>query len=496
MSASPKQTIRTRIAPSPTGLFHIGTARTALFNYLFAKHHKGTFIVRIEDTDKERSKKEFEIDILGGLKQLGIEWDEGPDSSGAYGPYRQSERTEIYKKYLDILLEKGSAYMCFCSTEELEAIKADQATRGEIPKYPGTCRTLSPEEAKKLQEAKKNFIYRFKMPVPAREVTFHDLIRGDITVNTETIEDLVIAKMTGEPLYNFAVVVDDYEMKITHVIRGEDHIPNTPKQLMIIEALGAPKPLYAHLPLILGLDRSKLSKRHGAVSVIDYLNDGFLPEAIVNFIALLGFSPKGDRELLSLDELVEEFSLERVQKAGAIFNIQKLEWFNNHYIREKDPDELTKLAVPYFKKAGLIEGRDTEFPKLKKIIELEQERVKKLSELPSMASFFFKKPEPYDPKLLVWKTKTLEDTRKRLEEIKKAVEGLSSDSFTPDDVHDTLDKLVKPEEGRGPVFLPFRVALSGREHSPPPSPTAAILGKEETIKRISNAISLLTTLRA
>lgn len=491
MSASPKQPVRTRIAPSPTGLFHIGTARTALFSYLFTKHHGGTFIVRIEDTDKERSKKEFEIDILSGLKQLGIEWDEGPDSPGAYGPYRQSERTEIYKKYLDILLEKGSAYMCFCSAEELEAIKADQVTRGEIPKYPGTCRNLSPEEVKKLRETKKNFVYRFKIPFPAREVTFHDLIRGDITVNTETIEDLIIAKMTGEPLYNFAVVVDDYEMKMTHVIRGEDHIPNTPKQLMIIEALGAPKPLYAHLPLILGLDRSKLSKRHGAVSVTDYLNDGFLPEAIVNFIALLGFSPKGDREILTLPELIKEFSLERVQKAGAIFNITKLEWFNNHYIREKDLDELTKLAVPYFKKAGFIEGRDVEFPKLKKIINLERERVKKLSELPSMASFFFEL-EPYEPKLLIWKTGTAEGSKKLLEALKKALGGLFSDSFTRNTVQATLETLVGPE-GRGPVYWPFRVALSGREHSPPPQDIAEILGKEETLNRLDYAISLLTT---
>jgi len=364
--------VRVRLAPSPTGPFHIGTARTALFNYLFAQKNQGSFILRIEDTDRERSKPEFEKEIMDSLKWLGIEWSEGPapisqreigeirnskfeirNYIGEYGPYRQSEREEIYTKYLKKLLEEGKAYYCFCSEEELEAQRQYQLSIGEAPRYPGKCADLVREVAEKWISEGKPSVIRFR--VPSKKVEFNDLIRGKMEFDTSLIGDIVIAKNLTQPLYNFACVVDDFEMKISHVIRGEDHISNTPKQLLIQEAFGFPRPNYGHLPLILGQDRTKLSKRHGATSISQYRKQGYLPESLVNLIAFLGWNPGIEREIYSIASLIKEFSLEKVQKGGAIFNIKRLDFLNGFYIRQRSVEKLTELCLPYLIEAGLIE---------------------------------------------------------------------------------------------------------------------------------------------
>lgn len=345
--------VRTRFAPSPTGLVHIGSARTALFNYLFAKKNEGSFILRVEDTDIERSKPEFEKDIMENLKWLGIEWDEGPDVGGEYGPYRQRERINIYKKYLGKLLEEGNAYYCFCSEEELEAQRQYQMSIGEAPRYSGKCSQLASKTVKDYLSEGRKYIIRFRMP--AKKLKFNDLIRGELEFDTSLIGDFAIAKNLETPLYNFAVVVDDFEMRISHTIRGEDLLPNTPKQILIQETLNLPTPQYAHLPLILGPDRSKLSKRHGAGAMKDYRKMGYLPETLVNFMAFLGWNPGEEREIYSLPSLIKEFSLERVQKSGAIFNIKRLDFLNGFYIRQRSIEKLTELCLPYLIEAGLIE---------------------------------------------------------------------------------------------------------------------------------------------
>jgi glutamyl-tRNA synthetase len=345
--------IRVRIAPSPTGPLHLGTARTALFNFLFARKYQGSFILRMEDTDPERSKPEFEKDIMDSLKWLGIEWDEGPDVGGDFGPYRQSQRKEIYKKYLEKLLAEEKAYYCFCTKEELEAERQYQLSIGQAPRYSGKCANLKREEVEKYQREGKPSVIRFKSPI--KKIEFEDLIRGKIEFDSSLIGDFVIAKNLYSPLYNFACVIDDFEMKISHVIRGEDHLSNTPKQILIQQALEFPTPKYAHLPLILGPDRSKLSKRHGVVSISEYKKEGFLPEALVNFIAFLGWHPGTERYIYSMAALIKDFSLEKIQKGGAIFNLRRLEFLNGFYIRQKSVEKLTELCLPYLIESGLIE---------------------------------------------------------------------------------------------------------------------------------------------
>ncbi|MCD6429147.1 glutamate--tRNA ligase, partial [bacterium] len=356
-----KETIkpRVRIAPSPTGPFHIGTARTALFNYLFAKKHHGSFILRIEDTDKERSKPEWEKDIIDNLLWLGLKWDEGPEPNnpsknlGEYGPYHQSKRIEIYRNYIQKLLDEGKAYYCFCTQEEIEAKKQYFMSIGQPPRYDGQCRSLTKEQVQEYINQGKPYVIRFK--VPEKKVSFKDIIHGKIEVDAGLLGDFVVAKDINSPLYNLACVIDDFEMKITHVIRGEDHLSNTPKQILLQEALGLPRPKYAHLPLILGSDRSKLSKRHGSVSFSEYKKKGYLPEAMINFMVFLGWNPGDEREFFNLFDLVEEFSLEKCQKSPAIFNVQKLIWLNGHYIRKKPIKTLTKLCIPYLIEAELIQ---------------------------------------------------------------------------------------------------------------------------------------------
>lgn len=420
----------TRFAPSPTGVLHIGGARTALFNYLFSRQNNGKFILRIEDTDKERSKKEYEDDIVNGLKWLGLEWDEF---------YRQSERKEIYKKYLQNLLDENKAYF------EGEAI-------------------------------------RFKNP--KKKIVFNDLIRGEIEFQTDDVGDFVIAKNLESALFHFAVVVDDFEMGVTHIIRGEDHISNTPRQILIQEAIAAPRPIYAHIPLILGPDRSKLSKRHGAVSVNEYREQGYLAGALVNFVALIGWNPGSEKEIFSVDELIKEFSLQKTQKSGAIFNIEKLNWLNGQYIKKMAIDELTEKCIPYLKNYELrIKNKE----KLKKIIKIQQERMGKLSEAGKGIDYFFKEPK-YEKELLIWKDSFKEKTSAHLEQLLKILCDIKDSDFNHEKIKNAIWNYAE-EQGRGNVLWPFRTALTGLEKSPDPFAIAEILGKEKTIKRLQNAIA-------
>ena len=474
-----KEKIRTRFAPSPTGPFHVGSIRTALFNFLFAKKFNGEFILRIEDTDLERSKPEYENEIMGGLKWLNIHWDEDP--------YRQSERLDIYAKYLKELLNNGDAFYCFHSKEFLKK-ETGSAHHCEFKKLP-----LEDLE-KRLK--KESAIIRFKTP-PDLEIAFIDLIRGEIRFNSDTLGgDFSLAKAESPdkflPLYNFAVVIDDFEMNITHVIRGEDHISNTPKQILIQQALKLPMPKYAHLPLILGSDRSKLSKRHDAVSVDEYRQMGYLPEVLVNFVAFLGWNPGTDKEIFSLEELIREFDLNKVQKSGAIFNVEKLDWLNGYYLRQLSLDELTKRAVPFLERENLISGSRYDFDYIKKILALEQPRLKKLGEIGERVSYFFKIPE-YKPELLMWRDMLFKDIIASLKVSLNAISQISDADFNQKNLERALLKEAEraKNKDKGRLLWPLRAALTGLEASPGPFEILEILGKKESIKKIEAAIKKL-----
>lgn len=431
--------IRTRIAPSPTGTLHIGTARTALFNYLFARQNGGKFILRIEDTDKDRSKKEYEDDILEGLKWLGFEYDEF---------YRQSERSVLYKKYIKQLIDSDKAYI---SKEE---------SRAEVGK-----------EIEVVRLRNKN-----------EKIKFDDMVRGEIEFDTTELGDFVIARSIDEPLYHLAVVIDDYEMDITHIIRGDDHISNTPRQILIQEALGIERPQYAHIPLILASDRSKLSKRHGAVSVSEYRKMGYLREAFINYMALLGWNPGDDRELFTIDELIKEFDIKKIQKGGAVFDIEKLNWFNKEYIKKMSDDELFNE----FKKYNLGDDKI-----VRKILSIIKERINTFGDLREMADngeldYYFKKPQ-YDVEKLSWRDTDLSATKKHLEKVIELLESMQDSEFSAEKVKEKIWDYAE-KEGKGDVLWPMRYALSGRDKSPDPFVLAGVLEKEEVIERIKMAI--------
>ncbi len=461
--------VKVRFAPSPTGPFSLGNARTALFNWLFARHEDGEFTLRIEDTDKERSKKEYENQILDSLKWLGLNWD------GEI--IRQSERIEIYEKYLKKLLDDKKAYYCFCSEEELETERQAQLAQGLPPKYGNRCRNLSAEEIKSLLLS-KSAVIRFKLP--ENEVSFTDLIRGKISFDLSLMGDIVIAKSLKEPLYNFAVVIDDYETQITHIIRGEDHLPNTPKQWAIAEALDFHHPIYAHLPLILGADKKKLSKRYLDASMTDFKNKGYLTEAILNFLGLIGWHPKEDKEIIAIDEMIKTFDLKRVQKGGGVFNAEKLDWFNGYYIRNSDMEKLAEMIKNFVPDYWLKQK-----PLFAKVLAIEKERIKRLIDFKENASFFFELPN-YDKNLLIWKESDFEKLKKNLEKILIILENNAMPQ-----INGLLSQFAETE-GRGDIFWPLRVALSGQKTSPGPLEIIEILGEEESIKRIKIAIGKLS----
>jgi glutamyl-tRNA synthetase len=451
--------------------------------------------LRIEDTDKERSEQKWTDEIIEQLKWLGIQWDEGPDIDGEFGPYKQSQRLDIYKKYLEKLLDQDQAYHCFCTEEELELKRQEQMSRGLAPKYDGKCAHLSKEVIEKNLAEKKPCVIRFR--VQNKKIKFHDLIRGDIEFDTGLLGDIVIAKDLNNPLYHFAVVVDDFIMQISHVIRGEEHLSNTPRQILLIQALGFDQPEYAHLPLMLNADRSKLSKRQGDVALADYHQQGYLPEALVNFMVLLGWNPGTEKELFTLAQLVKEFSIEKVQKAGAVFNIQRLDFLNGLYIREKSIDKLTELCMPYLKEAGLLVQGQVSQNKLQEIVEVSKTRMKKISDIIILSDFFFQDKLSYDKELLRWQKMGDGDIKdsflfseKVLSENKKwDLENLEEELLTVSEQFN-LEKGY-PKENRGYLLWPLRVALSGKQFSPSPFEIADILGKEKTLKRIQDAIKII-----
>ncbi|MDP2695911.1 MAG: glutamate--tRNA ligase [bacterium] len=471
-----KKNIRVRIAPSPTGNLHIGTARTALFNWLYAKHNGGVFVLRIEDTDLERSDVAFEKDIMENLRWLGLIWEEGPgaeagENIGDYGSYRQSERLASYEKYIRQLLDENKAYYCFCTKEQLEDERQAMLVQGLAPKYSGRCRSLPLEETKQRLLSGESHVIRFKMS--EAKISFKDLIRGSVSFDLGLMGDIAIAKDLKAPLYNLAVVIDDYEMKISHVIRGEDHLANTPKQIAIQNALGFPGPHYVHLPLILDKDRSKMSKRHSATSIREYRDQGYLPEALINFMAFLGWHPQDDKEILSIDGLVEEFDIARVQKAGAAFNIDKLDWLNAQYIKQSDDAELLKSLISF-------EPRLNDVPEKTalKMIASTKDRLKKLADFTDLTDFLFELGN-YDGVLLNWK-----DT-----DSAKTINYLTIvDKLLPDveEIKQFADK-----EGRGEVLWPLRVALSGKSASPGPFEIMEVLEEAEVRRRIGLAIKKL-----
>lgn len=462
--------IRVRFAPSPTGYIHFGTARTGLFNLLFARHTGAAFILRIEDTDKERSKKEYEENLIEGLKILGIEWDEF---------YRQSERTDIYREYLKQIVVSGKAYTCFCSKKDLEEKRREAEKKGETYRYDGKCAHLDKSEAEARIASGERFVIRLR--VPAESVSFNDLIRGKIEFDASLLDDIVIAKSMDEPLYNFSVVVDDALMKITHVIRGEDHISNTPKQILIFRALGFKEPEYAHIPMILTAERKKMSKRDGKTNLFDFLNEGYLPEALRNFIALLGWHPKGDDEIFpTIEELAKEFDLERVQKGGAAFDVDKLNWLNRHYIGNvialEDLTARAKKFVP------------PEWHLTPDIVASVRTRLDNLSGIKAAVSFYFELPD-YPKGDLIWKGT---DTAKpNLEKIYETLSAIPDGDFR--ESAESAVMAIVPADKKGEYLWPLRVALSGRRISPGPLEIIPCLGKEESLKRIKAAVLKLSS---
>ena len=468
--SSGRTAVRVRFAPSPTGILHIGNIRTALFNWLFAKHVGGEFLLRIEDTDKARSEKRHEKEILEGLKWLGLEWDNKK-------LIRQSERGDIYKGYLERLLKDGHAYYCFCSAEELEAERQAQLSQGLPPKYGGKCRRIDPEAAVKKAKSEPAVI-RFK--IPTTQGHFQDIVRGKVAYNGDLLGDIIIAKGLDKPLYNFAVVVDDREMEITHVIRGEDHLSNTQKQIFIQDALGFPRPHYAHLPLILGPDRKKLSKRYLDKSLLDYKKSGYLQEAMINFLVLLGWHPVEDREIIFVDDVIKEFTLDRVQKGGAVFNPEKLDWLNSFYMKGASDEKILELIEPLVPALWL---KKKDF--LLKVFSIEKSRIKNLSEFSSIAGFFFELPE-YPANELLWKNTPKDKIKSNLRKILETLKNQKNIPGAQESITRFADK-----EGRGEVFWPLRVALSGRDASPSPLEIMDVIGIKEAMSRVRKAIKKL-----
>ncbi|NLI46504.1 MAG: glutamate--tRNA ligase [Acidobacteria bacterium] len=473
--------VRVRFAPSPTGNLHVGSARTAIFNWLFARHHGGTFVLRIEDTDQERNRPEYTRSILDGMRWLGLDWDEGPEAGGDHGPYFQSERLPLYREALARLRREGRAYPCFCSPERLEAVRQEQLAAKANPRYDGTCRSLSAAEAQARIDAGERYALRIRIEHD-EPVTWEDRGKGTITFAPEMLDDLVIAKSDGFPTYNFAVVVDDVGMAITHVIRGEDHISNTPKQILIYRALGAPLPEFAHIPMILGADRSKMSKRHGATSVVEYEKAGFLAEAFFNFMTLLGWSPPDDsREIYSQQELVRLFTLDRVVAHGAIFDAEKLKWMNLQYIKALPPDDLYRRSMPFLEAIPGFPGPYGPAA-LRELVGLFRERMNTLAEITRHAEYFFQEPEAYDEKGLknALKTPDLPAVGDAL-----AARLATVEPFT----HDPIEAAVRAvAEGRGigagKVIHPARLALSGRTEGPGLFELMAVLGRDRCVARL------------
>ena len=477
--------VRVRIAPSPSGNLHIGTARTALFNYLFAKKNHGKYILRIEDTDLDRSSQAYIQNIYDSLKALGLNWDEGPDVGGPYGPYQQSERFDIYPKYAQKLIDAGYAYECFCTQEELDAEKQESIKNKRPHVYSGKCRHLSEEEKEKLRAEGRKPSIRFHVP-DSGETKFTDMVKGDLKFDNSLIGDFVIMKSNGTPTYNFAVVIDDMEMKISHIIRGEDHISNTAKQILIYEALGAEIPQFGHLGMILAPDRSKLSKRHGATAVSEFVEKGYLTEALVNFVALLGWSPSDGHEIKTLDEIVEDFRIHEVSSSNSIFEYDKLNWMNGQYIKKMDIKKLAELVRPFLSMYDLSEMSQENYERM---IEVTREPITILSDLVNDVKYFFGQDAEIEPDV---QTKIL-DSEDGQKVLRYVVENeLDKWDFEDSEkLHEQLADLrayfkeqgIKPKE----TMWAIRAAVTGRTHGADMVAILQILGKERSVRRIKAA---------
>jgi len=457
---------------------------------LVARASGGTFILRLEDTDRERSTKESERQLIEGLHWLGLTWDEGPDVGGPHAPYRQSERQAagIYRPYLEQLLKSGAAYHCYCTPEDLAQDRERMLKSGKAPVYSGRCCNLKPEERDAHVGAGRTPVIRFK--TPRREIAFEDVVRGSVKIHGDDFGDFVIARSNGDPLFMFVNVVDDALMQITHVIRGEDHLPNTPKQILLYEALGFAVPKFAHLPLILNPDRSKMSKRAGPTHIDEYRKLGYLPDALINFLALLGWNPGSTQEVFSRDELVKAFSLDKLTKAGAVFDLARLQWMNGQHLRLLTPEQLAEIAKPFLPERATAAAPELVARSLRTV----GERVRYLAELPELVGFYFAVPE-YEPALLVWRKSTPQQTLKVLQQVTPKLEGLAATTWEDAKaLEGALQEFTKSAElSTGDVFWPVRVALTGLKASPGPQDVAWVLGRDESVVRLKRATELLAS---
>ena len=483
--------IRVRYAPSPTGHLHIGNARTAIFNYLFARHMNGKFIIRVEDTDQKRNVENGESSQFMFLKWLGVDWDESTDIGGEYGPYRQMERLDLYKENWQELLDKELAYKCYCTEEELEKSREEQLARGEMPRYNGKCRHLTADEQERLAGEGRRPSVRFKVPAK-KTYTFNDVVKERVTFESDGIGDFVIVKKDGIPTYNFAVAVDDHLMQISHVLRGEDHISNTPKQLMIYEALGWEAPVFGHMTLIVNEQRKKLSKRdESIVQFIEQYHDlGYLPEALFNYISFLGWSPKGEDEVFSRDQLIEIFDAERLSTSPAVFDPKKLAWYNNYYIKQSSLERVMGLTVPHLVKAGLIAEERTEEQEqwVKQLISLYHEQLEYGAEIVELTELFFNDNLTYnEDEMSILKEEQVPEVLKAFKE-----ELLALETFEAAEIKKRIKATQKTTGHKGKkLFMPIRIATTGQMHGPELPQSIELLGKETVISRLDHLISTL-----
>ncbi|WP_130807997.1 glutamate--tRNA ligase [Senegalia massiliensis] len=482
--------IRVRFAPSPTGFVHIGSLRTALYNYLFSKNNGGKYILRIEDTDRTRFVEGALENLIDSMEWAGITHDEGVFvengeivEKGEYGPYTQSKRLDIYKKYIDILIEKGYAYYCFCSKERLDKVREEQKRDGKIPKYDGYCRSLDKREAEIRIANGEDYVVRLKLP-ENENIVFDDLVRGKVTINTNDMDDQVLMKSDGFPTYHFAVVVDDHLMNISHVVRGEEWLPSTPKHVFMFQAFGWKAPTYVHLPTVLNKDKKKLSKRQGDVSVSDFKEKGYLPEALVNYLALVGWSPESNKEIFSMNELEKEFSFDRVSKTGGVFDIDKLNWINGQYIREESLERITDLSIPFLKEAGYIDNNDVEnrYDWIKTLVSTVKEDLSYLSEIKEKANIYFNYEIDLEDEKVLETLKgeqvplLLNAFREELDQIDEIDEEFSKT---------IIKKIQKKTKVKGKnLFMPIRAMLTGKLHGPEMVNIILVLGKQNILNRI------------
>ncbi len=475
--------IRLRFAPSPTGFLHIGNFRVALFDYLIAKSLDGELILRIEDTDSKREVEGAAQKLIKILNSFDIKFDEGPHVGGPHAPYTQSERLDIYKKYTDQLLEEGKVYRCFCTEDRLTEMRSEQEANKLAPRYDRLCRSLSKEESNRRAAAGEPYVIRQKMPLEGK-VSVHDELRGDITFDVADLDDQVLIKSNGVPTYQFANVIDDHTMEISHVTRGDEWLSSYPKNILLYQALGWEPPKFIHFPLVLNKEGGKLSKRKGDVFVEDYLTKGYLPEAIINFCALLGWHGKDDKEIYSLEELTKAFNINGLGASPAIFDLERLDFFNGYYIRQKSITELAALCRPYLNDASIDQNR------LEKIVGLAQDRMKKLSDITELTGFILTDNLEYESSLLIWKSLGLEEVKNNLKEVKGLLEKVTAENWNKAYLESYLMDYIKSNDKKvGDYLWPLRVSLSGLKNSPGPFEIADALEKDKTIQRIEAAIN-------